>query len=51
MPLNSDGDIAKEDRLMMPHYKTAKTDHLQPIQQNTLGRSLKLCLKSDIITM
>lgn len=26
MPLNSDSDIAKEDRLIMPRHKTAKTD-------------------------
>lgn len=26
MPLNSDSVIAKKDRLMMPYYKTAKTD-------------------------
>lgn len=26
MPLTNDSEVDKEDRLMMPHYKTGKTD-------------------------
>lgn len=47
MPLNSDTDIAKEDRLMMPHYETAKTDRRHTVQLNTLYTSIVLDFENN----